>query len=114
MNTSKTASYTKLRDGSWGVRKPRTPGAIAPVAGDTISVSKKSGETKVETIDRVVATFDDAWLIAIRSTSASSSAPPRKSYTRGKWTGCSCGSREDSYGDLIPSDRNCSSCEFDA
>lgn len=36
----------------------------------------------------------------------------RRSY--GKWTGCSCGSREDSYGDLIPSPRNCASCEHDA
>lgn len=32
---------------------------------------------------------------------------------RGKWTGCSCGSREID-GDLVPSDRNCSSCEHDA
>jgi hypothetical protein len=29
-------------------------------------------------------------------------------------TGCSCGSREDYNGDLIPSDRNCASCEHDA
>lgn len=32
----------------------------------------------------------------------------------GKWTGCSCGSREDSYGDLIPARNNCSSCRHDA
>ena len=38
----------------------------------------------------------------------------RPARTSGKWTGCSCGSREDSYGDLIPSPRNCSSCEHDA
>lgn len=29
-------------------------------------------------------------------------------------TGCSCGSREDYNGDLIPSGRNCASCEHDA
>jgi len=40
--------------------------------------------------------------------------PRRRSYGRGRWTGCSCGSREDNYGDLIPSDRNCASCEHDA
>ncbi len=32
----------------------------------------------------------------------------------GRWTGCSCGSREDSAGDLIPSPRNCASCDRDA
>ncbi len=40
--------------------------------------------------------------------------PRRRPTGRGRWTGCSCGSREDSYGDLIPSDRNCASCEHDA
>lgn len=28
----------------------------------------------------------------------------------GRWTGCSCGSREDSAGDLIPAKNNCASC----
>ena len=32
----------------------------------------------------------------------------------GKWTGCRCGSREDSAGDLIPARNNCKSCEHDA
>jgi hypothetical protein len=38
--------------------------------------------------------------------------PRSRGYSRR--TGCSCGSREDSSGDLIPSDRNCASCEHDA
>jgi hypothetical protein len=33
---------------------------------------------------------------------------------RGTWTGCSCGSRTDDCGDLIPARNNCSSCEHDA
>lgn len=32
----------------------------------------------------------------------------------GRRTGCSCGSREDSFGDLVPSPRNCASCRHDA
>ena len=32
----------------------------------------------------------------------------------GRRTGCSCGSREDKNGDLIPSPRNCAQCEHDA
>lgn len=47
-------------------------------------------------------------------TQADMIASRRSSRGRGRWTGCSCGSREDSYGDLIPSDRNCASCEHDA
>lgn len=38
----------------------------------------------------------------------------RRAYRPGRWTGCSCGSREDAHGDLIPSARNCASCEHDA
>lgn len=41
---------------------------------------------------------------------------PRRRYSgsRGRWTGCSCGSREDSAGDLIDSPKNCSSCVHDS
>jgi hypothetical protein len=49
---------------------------------------------------------------------AVSASPARRSpyrgVARGRWTGCSCGSRTDSAGDLVQSARNCQSCEFDA
>ena len=32
----------------------------------------------------------------------------------GRWTGCSCGSREDSAGDLIPARNNCADCKHNA
>ena len=38
----------------------------------------------------------------------------KKSSRAGKWTGCACGSREDAYGQLIRSPRNCFSCIHDA
>lgn len=41
-------------------------------------------------------------------------APARSSVSTGKRTGCSCGSRADAWGDLIPSPRNCFSCRHDA
>lgn len=44
--------------------------------------------------------------------SAGSSA--YRSSRPGRRTGCSCGSREDSSGQLIPSRNNCASCEHDA
>lgn len=49
------------------------------------------------------------------ATVARPSSPVRtQSVSTGRRTGCSCGSREDAWGDLIPSSRNCSSCEHDA
>jgi hypothetical protein len=44
------ATYAKLRDGSWGVRVQG--GGVEP--GETVTVTKKSGETKVERIGRVL------------------------------------------------------------
>jgi hypothetical protein len=40
--------------------------------------------------------------------------PRRSSHGRGRWTGCSCGSREDARGNLISSERNCFTCDHDA
>lgn len=52
---------------------------------------------------------------ATPTTVAGRIAARRSTVSRGgKWTGCSCGSREDSYGDLIPSARNCFSCRHDS
>lgn len=45
--------------------------------------------------------------------STATKAPATRPYRAGKWTGCSCGSREDSNGALIRSNRNCSQCRFD-
>ena len=44
------ATYTKLNDGSWGLRV--SCGPVAPYA--TVTVTKKSGETKVETVGQVL------------------------------------------------------------
>lgn len=49
-----------------------------------------------------------------RSASSSTPAGQRRSVRPGKWTGCSCGSREDGAGTLIPARNNCESCNFDA
>ena len=45
----KMATYTKLKDGSWGVRVEGTA-----KSGQSVTVTKKSGETKSETIGRVL------------------------------------------------------------
>ena len=74
---TQTATYTKLRDGSWGVR---VPGSVTP--GQSVVVTKKSGETKQETILRVLAVFqpENVSLCSIQqSTQASSSRSGRSS-----------------------------------
>jgi hypothetical protein len=48
------ASYTKLRDGSWGVR---TEGRV--VEGLVVTVTKRDGSVKTETIGRVLWTGAD-------------------------------------------------------
>jgi len=55
-----TTTYTKLKSGEWGVRMAGTP-----KVGARVSVSKKDGSTKTETIARVVWSGDGISLCAI-------------------------------------------------
>lgn len=55
-----TASYTKLRSGDWGIR---VEGNIQN--GNSILVTKKSGETKPETVDKVIWRGDGITLCTI-------------------------------------------------
>lgn len=69
-------TYTKLRDGSWGVK------GKGLVAGSNITVTKKSGESKVETIDHILWTgTDGSQLASIRQTERSN----RKQYSRNRY-----------------------------
>lgn len=49
----KTATFTKLKSGNWGIRVPLTNGTEL-AAGDTVRVVKKSGEGKDVVVDRVL------------------------------------------------------------
>lgn len=53
-------SYSKLKSGNWGVRSTQE---IA--AGDTVTVTMKSGETREETVERVVWSGDGVWIAAL-------------------------------------------------
>lgn len=46
----KAATYTKLRSGDWGIRVV----GDKPSVGMTISVKKRSGDAKSETVDKVI------------------------------------------------------------
>jgi hypothetical protein len=45
-----TSRYAKLKDGNWGVRIS----GVAPKPGDEVTVTKRDGSTKVETISKVI------------------------------------------------------------
>lgn len=77
MSTTSYAQYTKLRDGSWGLR---APGQVAE--GSIVTVRKRDGETKVERVARVLWTGKDkdgtlVSLCAINQTSRSSNGSDR-------------------------------------
>ena len=85
------ATYTKLRDGSWGVR---VIGA-AVTAGQSLTVNTKAGEAKGETIDRVLWSGDGASICSVVARKRHSCSEcfgwiePGESYERvwGKWDG---------------------------
>ena len=101
-----TASYAKLKSGDWGIR---VQGNVK--AGQTITVRKKDGTTKQETVVKVVWSGNGISLCAIeqRQTAKASSSRGgsyRSSHPR---TGCSCGSREG-----LSQDNDCWTCRHDA
>lgn len=91
-----TATYTKLKDGSWGLR---ITGAVN--AGATIAVQKKDGTTKKEVIAKVLWAGEGVSLCAITRGSDSqglsirSGASYRAGVTAPGRRACpECGSRE--------------------
>lgn len=100
-----SATYTKLKSGAWGIR---ISGGTAPTVGAKITVTKKSGETKVETVTKVVWSGNGVHLCVVAGTEA----PVRWVYApgslHGRRTGCSCGSVE---GESRPND--CWTCRHD-
>jgi len=97
---------TKLRTGAWGAT---VDGAVR--AGDTVTIRTAAGKTWQARVASVVWTGNGVTICATESIDRPATSRPATSSRR---TGCSCGSREDQYGDLIPSARNCSDCNHDA
>jgi len=86
-----TATYKKLRDGSWGIRTTTKP---AEHAG--LHVTKKSGEQKWETVEKILWTDGSVWLCTITQ-----SQSQHRSY------------RSSSYDDksnIAPGGRRCDYC----
>lgn len=78
-----TTTYTKLRDGSWGVRAPS-----GTKAGDLITVTKRDGSTKPERVERVLWQGDGIALCSIApSAPSSSSSGGSRYYARSSGSG---------------------------
>jgi formamidopyrimidine-DNA glycosylase len=80
------ATYTKLKSGNWGIRVQ----SEEVEAGNEIPVTKKSGETKIEVVERVLWTGNGISLCAIRQSQYSCSSS-RSSYTRRRGGCRDCG-----------------------
>lgn len=103
-----TATYAKLKNGNWGVRV-----VGSACEGQSVTVAKKSGETKIETIGKIVWSGNGVSLCAISTgerTGSYSSIGARRNVrmARTNWTGCSCGSIEG-----LPRPSDCASCQHD-
>jgi hypothetical protein len=107
-----SASYTQLKDGSWGLRVKSS----VLVEGQTIVVSKKDGSSKNETVGKILWTGKDKFTgdnVALTTISKpvavkSNGGGFKKGRSRSNWSGCSCGSLEDE-----PRASDCASCQHD-
>ena len=55
-----TATYTKLRDGSWGIRSN-----LKLTVGQNVPVTKRNGTSKTEQVTKVLWTDGKVWLASI-------------------------------------------------
>jgi hypothetical protein len=95
-------TYAKLRSGEWGVRVQGS----APAKGAKVTVSKKDGTSKVETIVQVVWSGNGVALCAIAGASAPASPRASGGTRRG---GCPSGGNCSSFG----SGKSCGAADCD-
>lgn len=99
-------TYTKLRSGEWGIRS-----TTRLVSGMHVTVSKRDGSAKMETVDRVVWSGGGVWLASVKRDAPS--APP-SSRPRTFSRGCrGCGGPVVSVSYHRAMDGYCGSCAFD-
>lgn len=92
-----TATYAKLRDGSWGIR---VQGIVA--SGAVVDVRKKSGETKREIVAAVLWTGQGVSLCSIAGSSA-----PRRERNDGLHYERGCGLVCDECGEAVRKGTRC-------
>lgn len=102
--TTTQATWTKLNDGSWGVRVPGRA-----TVGQRIEVSRRDGTRETKTVGAVLWTGTardgrPASLVSIVASARRANAGDG----HGRWTGCSCGSLEG-----VSRRSDCRSCRFE-
>jgi hypothetical protein len=108
-SSTSSATYTKLRDGSWGLR---VTGTTTPKANEKVVVAKRDGTSKVEHVAAILWSGDGVHLCSISQCFSQRPLSPQRGGSgrgvRGTWTGCSCGSVEE-----YERRSDCSSCRHD-
>lgn len=99
-----TATFAKLKDGTWGLRV----NGPKPTPGTVVQVMTKAGRCEIKTVGTVLwhGAARDGKLASLCSIEQSAVRSMRA--LRGRRTGCSCGSIEDS-----PRESDCASCQFE-
>ena len=101
--TEASVTYTKLKTGDWGLR---IQGSVKP--GDAVTVSKKNGDVKRETVGKVVWTGNGISLATIGlSNQKSSSSRSGSSWDSDKFNGY--GRSRGGWHKSCVTDGNCSS-----
>ena len=80
-------SYTKLKDGTWGIR------GAGLVEGTTVQVTKKSGETKSATVGQIIWTGADkktGAVISLARIAQSGSGRSSRTSSYGDYCGYQC------------------------
>lgn len=97
--TNTHTTYTKLKSGAWGLRGMRL------VAGSTVTVTKRNGTTKTETVGQIVWTGADGTTLA--ATATAPAIARSSNYDPQKFNGY--GAPRGGYRRACKTDGNCSS-----
>ena len=85
--TSNTITFAKLNTGDWGLRGP----ASQLISGATVTVAKKSGETKQLVVGQILYSRDGQAMATIGSSSSHAYGYDHgHSHVRHSRNGCSC------------------------
>lgn len=80
-----SASYTKLKSGEWGIR---VEGTVS--SGDTVSVKKKDGTTKVEKVGKIIWTGNGVSLCTVGEKGTCTERAADAGYARGRTVRSDC------------------------
>lgn len=96
----KTATYTKLQNGTWGIRVTLP----APSVGESVTVTTKAGQVKTETVEKVLWQGNGVAICAIAQRAGNFRARPTASryYGRNRDNECElCGRNRYTCGHCI-------------